>query len=72
MEHIYSREKNLFRHLKKNKRIKSGIEKKISHLIKERSNLLSIMEQKAVSMEKLGINDKFKEELHNFTTIIRV
>ena len=71
MEHIYSREKNLFRHLKKNKRIKSGIEKKISHLIKERSNLLSIMEQKAVSMQNFN-NGKFRAELHNLTTIIRV
>ena len=72
LEHIYAREKEIFRMLKKNKKVKSRIEKKISHLIKERSKLFSIMEQKAVSMEKLGLSSKFKAELHNFTTIIRV
>ena len=72
LEHVCSREKEIFRQLKKNKMIKSRIEKKISHLVKERSNLFRIMEQKAVSMEKLGISNKFKAELRNFTTIIRV
>lgn len=72
LEHIYSREKKIFRQLKKNKIMKSKIEKKISHLIKEKSRLVRIMEQKAISMEKLGINNKFKAELHNFTTVIRI
>ena len=72
LEHIYSKEKGIFRKLKKNKSVKSRIEKKISHLIKEKSRLFRIMEQKAVSMEKLGVNNKFKAELHNFTTVIRI
>ncbi len=72
LEHIYSGEKEIFRQLKKNKLIKSRIEKKISHLIKERSKLFSIMEQKAVSMENFNADNKFKAELHNLTTIIRV
>ena len=72
LEHIYSKEKEIFRQLKKNKAVKSRIEKKISHLIKEKSGLFRIMEQKAVSMEKTGLSSKFKSELHNFTTVIRV
>ena len=72
LEHVYSKEKEIFRQLKKNKAVKSRIEKKISHLVKEKSGLFRIMEQKAVSMEKLGISSKFKAELHNFTTVIRV
>lgn len=72
LEHIYAQEKEIFRQLKKNKLIKSRIEKKISYLVKERYNLFGIMEQKAASMKKLGTGSKFKAELHNLTAIIRV
>ncbi|MBI2654948.1 hypothetical protein HYX06_00805 [Candidatus Woesearchaeota archaeon] len=72
LEHIYLKEKGILRQLKKNKPAKSRIEKKISHLIKEKSGLFRIMEQKAVSMEKTGLSSKFRSELHNFTTVIRV
>lgn len=72
LEHVYSKEKCILRQLKKNKDVKSRIEKKISHLIKEKSGLLRIMEHKAASIEKLGLSSKFKAGLHNFTTVIRV
>lgn len=72
MEHIYLKEKLFFRQLKKNKIVKSRIKKKISNLIKEKTKLIGIMEQKALSMEKLKIDKQYKKELHNLTTIIRV
>lgn len=70
LEHMYLKEKKVFAKLKKNKLIKKRISKKIKHLIKERSELIRIMEEKASSMKKLVIDDKFKKEFHNFTTTI--
>jgi|SRR3989344_2054455 len=71
-EHLYLKERQIFRKLKKNKHIKSKIEKKIAALLKERAKLVQIMEQKIVSMEKFNIGGKFKKELRNLTTIINV
>lgn len=72
LEHVYKKEKRVFSHLKKNKLIRSRIRKKISHLIKERTNLIIIMEKKALAMEKFAIDNRFKKELHNLTTVMRV
>ncbi len=71
-EHLYAKERQIFRKLKKNRHIKPKIEKKIAALLKERAKLVQIMEQKIVSMEKFNIGSKFKKELRNLTTIINV
>ena len=44
--------------IKKNKKAKAKISKKISHIIMEKSKLLRIMEEKAVSMKKFNIGAK--------------
>ena len=71
-EHIYAKEKGIFSKLKKNKKIRRKINKKITYLMKERSKLLKIMEQKAVSIRKFSADNKFRKELHNLTTTIRL
>lgn len=50
LEHIYIKEIMIFNKLKKNKAAKIKINKKIIHLMKEKSKLLKIMEEKATSM----------------------
>lgn len=69
-EHMYHKEKSIFSKLKKNKAVKAKIGRKIAHLIKEKSKLLEIMEEKAISMEKFRFDSGLKKELHNFTTTI--
>lgn len=68
LENLCDEEAEIFGKLKKNKLLKSKISKKISQILKEKSKLLKIMEEKAMSMEKI----KFRRELHNFTTAIRL
>lgn len=70
LEWLCGREALIFNLLKKNKIIRAKISKKISHLIMEKFKLVRIMQEKAASMRKFRINNKLKEELHNFTTTI--
>lgn len=70
-EWLYSKEALIFSKLKKNKLIRAKINKKISHLINERSGLVRIMHKKAESIRNLKIGD-LKKELHNFTTTINL
>jgi len=72
LEHLYQKEKEIFSRLKKNNAIKAKISRKISHLVKESSKLNRIMEEKYSSMQKLGIDNKLRKELHNLTTIINL
>ncbi len=71
-EHLYAKEAIIFGQLKKNKKIKIKISKKIMHLIKEKSELLRIMGEKAASMKRFRIGNEAKEEIHNLTSIITV
>lgn len=70
IEHVNSKEMMVFGQLKKNKLVRARINKKIFHLVKERYNLLKIMEEKISSIRKNRIDNDFKKELHNLTTII--
>lgn len=70
LEHLYSKEIKIFSKLKKNKSAKARINKKIMHLARERSKLLDIMEEKAISMGKFRLDNELKKELRNFTTTI--
>jgi len=70
LEHIYYKEIYVFSKLKKNKLLKIKINKKIVYLVREKSKLINVMEEKASSMKKFGIDDDFKKELHQLTTTI--
>ena len=70
LEHIYYKEIYVFSKLKKNKLLKIKINKKIIYLVREKSKLINVMEEKASSMKKFGIDDDFKKELHQLTTTI--
>ncbi|MDP3765351.1 MAG: hypothetical protein Q8R04_02460 [Nanoarchaeota archaeon] len=70
LEHLYAKEAIIFSRLKKNKTAKIRISKKISHLAKEKSKLLKIMEEKSISIKKFRMNNEFRKELHNLTTTI--
>lgn len=72
MEHIYSKELAVLIKLKRNKKTKTIIGKKITHLAKEKSRLIGIMEEKFSSMSQLRTDTKFKKDLHNLTTIINL
>ena len=71
LEHLYSKEAEIFSKLKRNKSAKNKINKKISHLLKEKSKLLRIMEEKTISMNKLRTGSMIME-LRNFTTTINL
>lgn len=51
LEHAYSKERMIISRLKKNKEMSLKIGKKITYLIKEKSKLLVIMEEKQYAME---------------------
>ena len=72
LECLSSIERDIFKQLKKNKSIKTRINRKIIHIVKEKSKLLRIMEEKAMSMKKFAINNKFKKEFHNLTAVVRI
>ena len=72
LEHMHSKEAEIFSKLKKNKAVKAKISKKIMHLSKEKSKLIGIMEEKLASMKKFRIDNKFRKELHNLTTTINL
>ncbi len=72
LEHLHEKEKSMFSHLKKDKAIKKRINGKIMHIIKEKSKLLEIMGEKAVSMKKYRISSASRDEIHNLTSIITV
>ena len=72
LDNLHSREKAIFAELKKDKSLRRKIENKIMIIIAEKSKLLRIMEEKAVSMKKFNIDNKFKREFHNLATAINL
>ncbi|MBI3035291.1 hypothetical protein HYY71_03125 [Candidatus Woesearchaeota archaeon] len=72
LEHIHSKELILFSKLKKNKKAKMMISKKINQLLREKSKLVGIMEEKFISMRRLDIDSGLKKDIHNLTTIINL
>jgi len=72
LEHLCRKESEIFSKLKRNKSAKNRINKKISHLLEEKSKLLRIMEEKNVSMKKFRLNSDIRRELRNFTTTINL
>lgn len=70
IEHLHKTETKIFDKLKRNKSAKARISKKIVHLARERSKLLDIMEEKAISMKKRGLDGELRKELRNFTATI--
>ncbi len=67
IEHSHHIEAEIFRRLKKNRASRSQINKKITQLIKERLQLMNIMEKKSKSMIALNAD---KKQVRNFRTII--
>ncbi|MBI2650041.1 hypothetical protein HYX04_01870 [Candidatus Woesearchaeota archaeon] len=67
-EHIYAKEAMIFGRIKKNKLARSKINRKISYLIKEKSKMVMIMQEKAASMKQFGKDNRLKRELHDLTT----
>ena len=63
---VCSREELLFKKLKKNHVANERIGRKISHLIREKSQLISVLHEKSGAMQ----NSDFKKELHNFSSTI--
>ena len=68
-EHIYLKESMIFNKLKRNKETKMMIGKKIDSLIREQSKLVSIMQEKLITMKKFRINPGLKMEIHHLTTV---
>lgn len=69
-EHIYSKEALIFSKIKKNKSARAKINRKILYLMKEKSKMINIMQEKAASMKQLGMDSRLKRELHDLTTIM--
>ncbi len=72
LEDLYSKEAKIFSKLKNNNAARRNIAKKIMQIIKEKSKLLRIMEEKSISMKKLRIGNDFRKELRNFATVINL
>ncbi len=72
IEHACSKENAILGMLKKDKTARKMVDKKIRNLVHERSKLLKIMEEKAISMEEYRNDRDFKKELHNLTTTINL
>ena len=71
-EHMHLRVNLIFNELKKSDAVSAKLNKKITHLIREKSKLVNIMQDKAASIDKLKIDDKFKHELHTLTSAINL
>lgn len=65
LEHLCRIEKSVFGQLKGNRAARAKISKKIISIIKEKSKLLRIMEEKSVSMKKFTLGGKLKKNLHS-------
>ena len=70
LEYLHGIEAIIFARLKQNKEARQMISKKISGLMKEKSKLIRIMEEKEISMKKFSFDGKLKKELHQLTTTI--
>ena len=70
LEHTYAKEVVIFSKIKKNKSARAGINRKISYLMREKSKLLKIMEEKAMSMKGFRVGSKLRKEFHNLTTTV--
>ena len=72
IEDISAKEMDAFNQLRKNKAVRAKINRKIIHIMKEKSKLLRIMQEKSSAMEKFRIGGNVKEELHNLATAINI
>ena len=70
LEHMYEKESIIFSKLKKNKAARMKINRKIINIIREKTTLVKVMQEKAVSMRTSKIGSGLKKELHNLTTTI--
>jgi len=71
-ENEYQKENGIFHELKSNERIRNKINKKIRHIIKEKEKLLKIKEQRALSMEKLKVDNEWRLAFHQFNAASRL
>ncbi len=70
LEHTYAKEAVIFGKIKKNKLARAKINRKISYLMREKSKLLRIMQEKAMSIRGFRVGSKLRKEFHNLTTTI--
>ena len=71
-ENEYQKENEIFRKLKSNERIRNKINRKIRHIIIEKEKLLRLKEQRALSMEKLRVDDEWRLVFHQFNAASRL
>ncbi len=69
LEYVYNKEKILFRQLKKNNVVRQKINMKIVYLIKEKAELLKILDEKYISIKKFS-NSQIRQELHKYTILL--
>ena len=65
-EYESEKEKFLFKKLKSNEIIRKKINKKIKHVLREKKDLLRLKEQRALSMDKLRIDNEWRLVFHQF------
>jgi len=70
LESMHAGEAREFALLKKNKAIKTKINRKIIDIVKEKYRLMSVMREKALSMKSYSRERELRQELHNFTTAL--
>ena len=71
-ENEYQKESMVFHELKSNERVRNKINKKIRHIIKEKEKLLRLKEQRALSMEKLRVDNEWRLVFHQFNAASRL
>lgn len=72
-EHLYQKEIEIFNKLKKNRILKSKIETKIKHLIKEKEEAFKLREARILTSEKITKLDKeWEGSLHSWYTVTRL
>ena len=63
------KEKMIFSKIKKNGRLRSKIEGRIDHIVREKESVLKIKEERALSMRNLGrISDEHRQAFHEYVS----
>ena len=71
-ESEYQKENIIFHKLKSNDRLRKKINKKIKQILKEKEKLLRLKEQRALSIEKLRIDDEWRLIFYQFNAATRL
>ena len=72
LEYVCVNEDKAYMQFKKNKYLKSKINKKITQILKERAKLLNIMHEKLTPVKTDKISQEIKKEFHHYTTAVNL